>query len=190
MKKFVGSYIYFPRQSRNCGWNGTHTERHPTEKEKKMTSEKYTRLVGLIESARTEDERTRYVVELRVLCGSDNALASELIHLRRTYEGVKEQYETALKVAEIVGFPIGVKVPTLSGTHTAQLNTTKNVLDTDTLAQMCEADAKTALSVAVAVQAKKDKISIHSLTMSDVKGVVARPPTVPKREVKFFIREA
>lgn len=155
-----------------------------------MANEKYAKLIGLFESASTEDERNKYAEELRELCGSDNAIASELVHLRRTYEGVKEQYETALRVAEIVGFPIGVKVPTASGTHTAQLNTTENALDTDTLRQMCETDSTIALGVAVAIQTKRDKISVHSLTMSDVKGVIAKPPTVPKRKVKFFVREA
>lgn len=120
----------------------------------------------------------------------NNKMATEIVHLKHTFEAVKEKYEQAVAMAVAFGFPTTEKVKTVSGDNTVQINTTVKTVDTDRLKQDCLTYTKVAEGVALAIENKRAKITVDSLTDSDLKGILSEVPKKDKKQTKVYVREA
>ena len=150
-------------------------------------------LIEGFRNAQTETEKANYVQQMmdsltdneKRFFSDIESMAARIVHIDRTQKALESKRKEVEGIAQMLGFPIAEKIA--SGNFTAYMTDTVNNVDTDTLAQMCEEDEVVAQTVDKAIQDKRDKIVLSSLTLTDLKTSFKNiNKTVPSVEVKQF----
>ena len=150
-------------------------------------------LIESFRNAQTETEKADYVAQMQALLTEQEkkffadveSMASRIVHIDRTQKALETKRKEIEGIAQMLGFPIGEKIA--SGNFTAYMTDTVNNVDTDALAQMCEEDSEVAGAVEQAIEDKREKITLSTLTLTDLKTPFKNiQKTVPSVKVKQF----
>lgn len=149
---------------------------------------------GLIESyrsAETVEQKESIKAQMmetlnereKAFFGDYVAMAGRIAHIDRTQKALDAKRAETVGIAQVLGFPIGEKVA--SGNYTVYLTDTVNKLDSESLAGLCEEDTEIAGLVDTAIEEKRQKITIATITLSDLKSIFGKHgKTVPTKKVK------
>lgn len=157
-----------------------------------------TALIEKYQMAETETEKMAIRADLmatmtdreRAIYADNARIATEICALRHNFKAVEARYDEAVAMAEVMGYPVSEKVKTLSGEFTVQINTTKDILDVEKLKADCEVYKDIAKGVKLAVETKRAKVSVDTLSITDLKGVLKDVPKKAKREVRVMVKDA
>lgn len=148
---------------------------------------------GLIESyraAKTETEKESIRHELmetltereKIFFGDVQAMAARIAHIDRTQKALEAKRAETVGLAQVLGLPIGEKIAV--GNLTVYLTDSVNKVDGDGLAELYERNPRAAEVIDGAIQTKREKITIQTITLSDLKAPFGKAGlTVPTKRV-------
>ena len=95
------------------------------------------------------------------------AMAKTIAHIDRTEKALKAKRDETVGIAQVLGFPIGEKI--LVGNYSVYMTDTVNNVDSDELASLYRTDDVVAGIVDKAIDDKRAKITLSTLTLTDLK---------------------